>query len=182
MDTVVWIVGMLILIAASVFGALLFSEMIQSVLQKDGAWFGILLAFLGLMLVEAALYSWLPGRFGYMVTLFEDAFKLEDGAVLSNFGGILCAQGAAIAFFLAKYLWSVIRKKEKFNGKFFLLDLVFMIVLFAAGAHLYENPDIVALTKDESVRTRLLLVCGIGGALMLFTGIRVVLRKWSSKA
>ena len=180
MDTVVWIVGTVILIAASVFGALLFSEMIQSILEKDRAWFGILLAFIGLILLEAAAYSWLPGRFGYSVTLFEGAFTLEDGAVLSNLGGILFAQGAAIAFFLAKYLWSVIRKKERFNGKFFLLDLFFMLMFFVAGSRLYDQSDIIALTKDEAVRSRFLLVFGLGGVLMLIIGFRVIIRKWSS--
>lgn len=172
MDFVFEIAASLILVVVALMAALLFSEMIDAILKKNRIWFSFLLIVLGLMLAEAAVYSWLPGRLGYKIEFFEGAFALDDGAVLSNLGGIFFAQAIAIIFTLAKYIWSCIRKKEVFSGKFFLLDFLFMLVFGAAGISLFQNDSAIELTKAESVRTPLLLAFGIGGALMILLGSR----------
>ena len=171
MDFIIEVGGSLLLIAVAVIGAFLFTEMIEAILGKNRIWFSLLLLVLGIMLVEATVYSWLPGRFGYQVELFEGAIVLEDGALLSNLGGIFAAQGFAILFALAKYVWSGIRKKG-FSWKVFLLELLFMVLFIAAGLALFQNDEAIAVTKDESVRSQLLPAFGIGGALMILLGVR----------
>ncbi len=178
MDTIIEIVGSLLLAVVAIVAAMLFTEMIEAILKKNRVWFSFLLLILGIMLAETAVYSWLPGRFGYKVEYFDGAFSLDDGAVLSNLGGILLAQAVALVFTLAKYLWSCIRKKESFNGKFFLLDFLFMLVFGAAAVSLFQNDSAIALTKAESVRTSLLLAFGVCGTLMILLGIHGVKKKY----
>lgn len=170
MDFIVELGGSLILVAVAVVVAVLLTEMINAILSKDKHWFSLLLLVLGIMLAEAAVYSWLPGRFGYKVEMLEGAFSLDDGAVISNLGGIFLAQGCAFAFTLAKLIWSGIRKKG-FSWKVFLLELLLMALFFAGAAALFQNDQMLALTKDESVRTPLLLGFGFGGALLILLGV-----------
>ena len=171
MDFIIEVGGSLIIVAIAVVGAVLLSEMFEAILGKDKIWFSLLLLVLGIMLVEAAVYSWLPGRYGYQVEMFEGAFTLDDGAVISNLGGIFLAQGLAILFALAKYIWSGIRKKG-FSWKVFLLETLFMALFIAGGAALFQNGEVIALTKDETLRNQLLLAFGIGGAVMILLGVR----------
>ena len=165
------VIGDLLMIVVAVAGAIMFSEMIEAMLRKDRMWLSFLLLVLGIMLAETALYSWIPGRFGRYVELFEGAFTLEDGSVLSNLGGILAAQGVAILFALAKQAWDGIRKRG-FSWKLFLLETLFSALFIAGGAVLYQNEGAIAVTKDETARTLLLLAFSIGGAVMVFLGIR----------
>ena len=118
MDTVVEIIGSLLLIAVDIFIAILFSEMIESILHKDRLWTGILPLIFGIIMLQASVYSWLPGRFGYAIQLFDGAITLQDGATLSNLGAILVVQALAIGIMLVKYIWSAIRKKTHFVGFF----------------------------------------------------------------
>ena len=172
--TVVETVATLLLIAVDIVVAVLFGEAITSILQKDRMWKGLLLIVAGIIMLQAAVYSWLPGRFGYAVQLFEGAFTLEDGATLSNLGALLIVQALAIMILLGKNLWSVIRKKSKFHGKFFLLELLFMILFGFAGASLFENEEIIALSKDPSVHDNLLIGLFAGGIILVIIGIRSV--------
>lgn len=170
MDFIIEVGGSLIVVAIAVLGAILLTEMLQAILNKDKSWFSFLLLVLGIMLAEAAVYSWLPGRFGYTVEMLEGAYTLDDGAVISNLGGIFLAQGVALAFALVKYIWSGMRKKG-FSWKVFLLELLFTALFIAGGVALFQNDEMIALTKDESVRTQLLLAFGIGGALLILLGV-----------
>lgn len=172
MTTVFEIIATLLLIAVAAAGAVMFSLMIQAILEKNRKWACFLLTVLGMALAEAAVYSWLPGRLGYTVSLFEDAIALEDGAALSNLGGIFAAQAAAIGFGLAAYAWSGIRKKAVFSWKAFLLELLFLVLFAAAGLALYQNDRVIVLTKEASVRTPLLLSFAGGGAIMIAAGVR----------
>ena len=172
MTTVFEIIAALLLVAVAAAGAVMFSLMIEAMLEKNRIWFCFLLIVLGMMLAEAAVYSWLPGRLGYTISLFEDAIALEDGAVLSNLGGIFAAQAAAIGFGLAAYAWSGVRKKAAFSWKAFLLELLFLVLFAAAGIALYQNDRVIALTKEDSVRTPLLLAFAGGGAVMIAAGVR----------
>ena len=176
MDTVVEIIGSLLLITVDIFIAFLFSEMIESILHKDRMWMGILPLILGIIMLQAAVYSWLPGRFGYAIQLFDGAITLQDGATLSNLGAILVVQALAIGIMLLKYIWSAIRKENRFVGKFFALEVLFLLLFGTAGVLLFENDDMIALSKDSSISSALLSGLFFGGLLLVTLGIMTMKR------
>lgn len=171
MDTICLIVFNIGLMVIDVLVALLFSEMIRRILLKDRSWVHFLIMVLGSVLLQAAVYSWLPGRLGYVVQYFEDLIVLRDGAVLSNLGAMLVAQALAIAIVLVKHIWAAIRKKERFSGKYSLLMLLFSVMMGFAGASLFENEAAIAFSDDprQSWLLPALFFCGL---LLLTAGIR----------
>lgn len=180
-ETIILIAANLGLVVVDVFLAVLFSEMIESILTKDRSWFGFLLVILGSILLQAAVYSWLPGHFGYTIELLEGAIPLKDGAVFSNLGALLVAEAVAIGFLLVKYVWSVIRKKSSFQGKFFVLENIFMIIFGVAGIALFENEDIIAFSSNPEIHTTILIAMSATGFVLIAAGVRSIKKKWGTK-
>lgn len=176
-STVIEIIATLLLVAIDIVIALLFSEAINSLLQKNRLWVGFIGTVMGIIMLQAAVYSWLPGRLGYAVQLFDGLITLEDGATLSNLGALLLVQALAIAILLGKNIWSVIRKKAKFHGKYFALELLFMFLFGFAGTQLFENEKMIALSKEPTIHSNILISLFICGFLLVIFGIRFIRRK-----
>ena len=147
----------------------LFNDCTRLFLEKKSRWFRELVLCLLLLVYLAALYSWLPTKIGYEISYFDGALVLKAGALYQNLA-ILClitALGVLISLF--KYLWHLIRRKTKFSGKFFLLEL-FLIAAF--GYAFYRlNLNETILTYDPAVEQKN-IIGYIAAGVFLFIRIR----------
>jgi hypothetical protein len=139
MQNIATVLCTIVLIIIDLAVALLFTFMIEEMLRKDQKWFPLLLTILGILLLQAAVYSWLPARMGMEIQILDGAIVLRDGALFSNLGALLLAQGIAIGIALCKHLWGVIRKREKFAGAAFWIELAFLAAFFAGGSSMFEE-------------------------------------------
>lgn len=147
----------------------LFNDCTRLFLEKKSRWFRELVLCLLLLVYLAALYSWLPTKVGYEISYFEDEFVLRAGAFYQNLG-LLClitALGVLLALF--KYLWHLIRRKTKFSGKFFLLEL-FLIAAFGY-AFIRLNTNETILTYDPASEQKY-IIGYIAAGVFLFIRIR----------
>ena len=102
------------------------------------------------------------------IQLIEGVITLRDGALFSNLGALLIAQGAGIAIALFRHLWSVIRRKSKFLGAAFTLELLFLAIYFTAGFSLFKEEP----SASEVVSSGILVSLAAIGAGLLIAGIR----------
>lgn len=160
----------LVLIAVDLAVAFMFTFMIEEILSKGKLWFPLLLMITGIIFLQASVYSWLPKKLGLEFQLMDGAITLRDGALFSNLGALLIAQGVGIAFALVKHLWEVIRKKSRFLSAAFALELLFTILFIAAGASLFKEDPV----PGETVPFGKLAGLAALGAALLIAGIQAV--------
>ena len=170
MQDIISVIATLLLIAVDLTVAFLFSFMIEEILARSRRWIYLLMIITGIILLQAAVYSWLPGRTGMEIQLMDGAVTLRDGALFSNLGALLIAQGIGIGIALIKHLWSVIRKQSKFLGAAFVLELLFLVLFIAAGASLFKEQP----SAGETVSSGILIGLAAAGAVLLTAGIRAM--------
>ena len=170
MQDILSVVFSLILIAVDLAVAFMFTFMIEELLSKRKLWFPLLITIAGIILLQASVYSWLPRKLGLEFQLMDGAITLRDGALFSNLGALLIAQGVGIAIALAKHLWDVIRKKARFLGAAFTLELLFTVLFIAAGASLFKEDPIPGETVSSGTLAGLTAL----GAVLLTAGIRMM--------
>ena len=148
------------------------TESMRGILRKDKHWYVPLFICIGLMLFLAALYSWLPGRLGAAVTIFDGALVFEDGAFVKNFGIMFGLQAFGTVLSLCRYLWSVIRKKEKLYGKVILLELAYAAVFGFICAFLVKNDQVIEIKGGKTAATIVLIVLAALGVALFVIGIK----------
>ena len=159
------------LVLIDIIVAIIYTTSIELIYEKNRAWVFCFLFWLGIVLLQAVLYSWLPGRIGAEMTYMGEAIVLEDGALIRNCGYIILIHELGIGYALLKYIWNVIRKKERFNGKFFMLEFFIGALLCAVAILLMQSDFKMDYEGGEtfaSVLTAILFIVGIG---FLLTGI-----------
>ena len=168
MQDIFSIIATLALVVVDVGVAFTFTSMIESLLSKDRIWISLLMIITGIILLQASVYSWLPQKIGMEFQLLDGAITLRDKALFSNLGALLIAQGIGIAFALAKHLWGAIRKKNRFYGAAFALELLFLVLYIAGGSALFHEDPVVG----ESASDGTLIGLAAAGAFLLAVGIK----------
>ena len=149
-----------------------YTEGIRSLLEKNRFWIYCLLFWMGILAVQTALYSWLPGRIGAQITVFDGMFVFEDGALIRNLGNLLLAHALAIGLALLKYLWNVLRKKDRFYGKMFLLEAVICGILCFFGIRLIKSEYVVHFEGGQNIGTIVMAFLAVAGAVAVVLGFR----------
>lgn len=145
---------------------------IRFLLQKNRLWIRYFLIGIGVLLFQTALFSWLPGRVELEYSLFEGTLVFEDGALFHNLGFLLLAYSMGIGIMVLKYLWQVIRKKESFSGKLFLLEVVFCAVGCVLSVPLINNTYVIHFEGGEAAGTIVLLILAVVGAILVIWGFK----------
>ena len=160
------------LVLIDVFVAQLFSGGIEMMLEKNKGWIFIISLWMGILFLQAAFYSWLPGRIGGEISLFDGLFVLEDGALIRNSGFLLMAHVIAIGMALGKYLWDVIRKRERFYGKMVALEIVVGGVCCCLAVRLMKSEYVIHFNGGESIGKIVMITLALIGAVFVFLGFR----------
>ncbi len=92
------------LIVFDLFVIMVYNEGIQLLLQKKRRWFLFFLLWMVILFFQTAFYSWLPGRIGAELSLFDGLIVLEDGALIRNLGYMIIAHYLGIGCGIAKYM------------------------------------------------------------------------------
>ena len=130
---IISMIATLPIVIFDVFSSLIYTEFANRVLKKDRSWAGWLALWVGLLLFQTGLYTWVPGRFGLEITCMDGLITFQDGALIGNLGLIMLIHAAGIGLAILGYLWKTIRKKVKYNGKFLLLELAMTVLLLFLG-------------------------------------------------
>ena len=144
--------------------AYFYSDCIDRLLNKDRRWINGLLGSVSIMLILTLVYTWLPGRIGAEVTLFEELITLKDGALFQNLAMMSIAQALAIGIAVVKYLWAVIRRKQKFSLPFLAVEFLFAAAFCTAGVYLAQNETVIPFENDTGaayVVTGLIALAGL---------------------
>lgn len=166
------IVNFIVSLSIAIFDYVVFSfftSMINEILDKSRSWLRYLSLWIGLLLFQTGVYTWLPGRFGYAITVYDGAVIFRDNAIIYNLGIQLLLHALAIGAALAKYLWKTIRKKVKFLANAFFLELLIVIVCAVAGGMLidYEEQTSSPYFSNSSNSTTVAIIFTVAG-LVLF--------------
>ena len=71
MRDILSVIATLLLIAVDLTVAFLFSFMVEEMLARSSRWIYLLMIITGIILLQAAVYSWLPGRTGMEIQLMD---------------------------------------------------------------------------------------------------------------
>ena len=124
MQDIIYIFVTFGLVVVDIVVALLYADAIQMLLEKDLRCVFFFLMWIGILLLQTGLFSWLPGRTGSEISMLDGLIVFEDGALVRNFGSLLFVHAAGIGMSIAKNLWEVIRRRARFYGKLFDLRSV----------------------------------------------------------
>ena len=144
--------------------AIVYSEGIELLLQKNRLWFRPIMLWVGILLLQTAVFTWLPGHVGVQITMLEGLIVFEDGALIKNLCILLYTHAASIAILLCKYLWNVICKKTLFNPKFFLLELVVCFVLCIIATRLLFGNHLIYSGGGDTTDPMVLWIFAVVGA------------------
>ncbi len=113
--------------------SIIYSIFVQGILAKDPIWKRCLGLWVGLLLVQTGIYTWVPGKLGLVVRYFDGLIQFVDGALITNLSLVMFLHAGGIGLAMLGYLWKVIRKQVKFNGKYVLLELAMTAILVFLG-------------------------------------------------
>ena len=150
-----------------------YNEGIEMLVNKNKGWSFFFLLWLGILLFQDGLFSWLPGRFGLELSFFDGLISFEDGAFIHNLGILLFEFTFLIGLALIRYIWHALRKKVKFSGKFFFLDLVFGALCAYAGSRLVQNPEKIDFSADQTAARVVLSVIIVLVLFLIMSGIHM---------
>ena len=147
----------------------LFNDCTRLFLEKKSRWFHEFLLCLMLLAYTAVLFSWLPTKIGYEIYYFDGALVLKAGALYQNLSILCLITALSVLISLFKFLWHLIRRKTKFSGRFFLLELFLIATFGYASIRLSTNETI--LTYDPAVEQKN-IIGYIAAGVFLFIRIR----------
>ena len=169
MQDIIYIFVTFGLVVVDIVVALLYADAIQMLLEKDLRCVFFFLMWIGILLLQTGLFSWLPGRTGSEISMLDGLIVFEDGALVRNFGSLLFVHAAGIGMSIAKNLWEVIRRRARFYGKLFLLQVATCALFGYLGIVLMENGYTVHFQGGEKAGSAVLLViAAVGAGLILF--------------
>lgn len=152
--------------------AFVYTEGIRSLLEKNRLWIYCLMFWAGILAIQTLLYSWLPGRIGAEINIFDGLFVLEDGALIRNLGYLVLAHAVAIVFALGKYLWNVARKKERFYGKMFMLQAAACCIFCFIGSMLAKSEYVYDYKGGENLGKAVMILLALAGGVFVFLGAK----------
>lgn len=153
----------------NVWESFLFTEALNYLLEKNGQWIRFMLKWSGLILLETALVSWLPGRTGMQIVILDNEEVFTDGALFHNLGILLLLHAACVGLATAKDVWAVIRKRKVFSGKLLFLETVSCVVSALIGIQLVHSEYVMHFEGGEEVGNFvMILIALIGGGGFLY--------------
>ena len=161
----------LALVMLKLWESFIFTDALDSLLEKNGRWIKPMLKWAGLILFETALVSWLPGRTGMQIVILDDVEVFTDGAVFRNLGVLLLLHAAGVGLAAAKHVWAVIRKRKALSGRLLFLEIVSCAASVLIGIKLVQSDYVMQFEGGEeagNIVMILLALIGGGGFLYLF--------------
>lgn len=158
----------------------IYSQGIHSILRKERRWVRYFMIWVGLLLFQTLVYSWLPGRFGLEITYLDGLVSFTDGAFIRNLGVVLLLHTAGILLALLKYLWGVIRKKSPFLWQFALLEAGIAGICLVIGIHLVKNRSVVQFEGGKAAATAAVLILAVVLLVLVILGLRAMKREKKS--
>ena len=149
----------------------IFSAMVNYILLKDRRWLNYLLIWVVILLSETVCFTLLPSQAGFVIS-FGDVTEYESGALISNFGRILLVHAFCMILAVFGFLWNVIRKRKRFDGKFLLLEAVICGICIFLGIRCLESEYIMHFESGDSTGKILLVFFGLIGFLSMYLGMR----------
>ena len=115
-----------------------YNEMFSSIYRKDKRWYFYPIITFFSLVFYALLHSFLIARLGFVFTLFGAEIDLPGGAIFFwlAFSFAILLLNIIIAIF--KNLWSVIRKKTKFDKRWYGLQLLSIAILLPLVILIYR--------------------------------------------
>lgn len=153
--------------ACEMVSAYLYSDCVERLLEKDRRWINSLLGSVSIVVMLTLIYTWLPGRIGAEVTLFEEMITLKDGALFQNLALMSVAQAFAIVLAVLKYLWNVIRRRARFRFLFLVIELMFAALFVTAAVYLGQNETVIPFREDTQAAYLVTGLIAAAGILLL---------------
>ena len=144
---------------------MVYTSFVEALLVKNRAWLPFLAIWVGLLLFQTGIYTWLPGKLNLEISYFDGNVKFVGGALTMNLALVLLLHSAGIALAVLGHIWKAIRKKAKLNGKFVLLELAITALLVFIGVTLFNRAEAEQLPSEP-------------GKAVLMTVIGIVLMLW----
>ena len=160
---------------------MVYTGFIESLLQKNRAWIRFLAIWVGLLLFQTGIYTWLPGKLNLEISYFDGVVKFADGALVMNLALVLFLHSAGIALAALGHLWKAIRKKVKLNGKFVLLELAITALLVFIGIKLAERAEAVPEPAGDG-KACIMIIIGLALMLWAYLNIRKNRQRLQQKA
>ena len=155
--------------ACEIVSAYYYGDCVDRLLKKDRRWINSLLGCISIMLILTLIFTWLPGRIGYEVTLIdEELITLKDGALFQNLALMCVAQAFAIVLAVVKYLWAVIRRKQKFSFPFLAVEFLFAAAFVTAAVYLAQNDTVIPFKEDTGTAYIVTALIAGAGILLFF--------------
>ena len=164
-----------VLAFSGLFTAHIFSAMVNYILLKDRRWLNYLLIWVVILLSETVCFTLLPSQAGIEILVEDTDIVYESGALISNFGRILLVHAVCMILAVFGFLWNVIRKRERFDAKFLLLEVVICSICVFLGARCLDSEYIMHFENGDSTAKILLVFFGLIGFLSMYLGIRDLL-------
>ena len=161
-----WIfLGNFVFIVFHVIAFFLYSFAIRSFADKEKGVGAVLIGLcLSTLLLLTALYSWLPGKIGYQLSMLDGALVFEEGAFIRNFGFLLGVQALDLGLGTASYLWACLRRKNRFEGKYLLYLLLFTAVFGVSGYFLSQSTFRLSFSDNRAAAFVVQAVLALLGA------------------
>ena len=160
------------LILIDFFVIMVYNDGIQLLLQNNRHWVLSFLLWMVILFFQTAFYSWLPGRIGTDLYLFDGLIVLEDGALIRNLGYMIIAHYLGIVCGIAKYLWKVVRGKDRLNWKLVLLEIAFGGVFCFLAVLLIRSEYVLRFEGGETIGTTVMSILSVVGGAAVFLGFR----------
>ena len=148
-DIIIAILATLPIVFFEIFASFVYSAFVVSVLAKDAKWKYFLMLWVGLLLFQAGIYTWFPGKMGIVVSYFDGLIKFVDRELLTNLSLVMFLHAGGIGLATLNHLWKSIRKKVKFSGKYVLLELAMTVVLIFFGVRIGKNVNEATKMADS---------------------------------
>ncbi len=170
-DFIVPIAATLPIIAFELIVAVVYTFLVESILKKSPAWIIRFLAiWVGLLLFQTGIYTWLPGKLGLVVAFMDGEVEFTDGALIRNLALVMFMHSLGIGLSMLSHIWKAIRKKEKFNGKFVLIEIAVIAILIFLGIQVMNRAETEVIPADQSKIIGMIVV----GLLLALWGYRSV--------
>ncbi|MBR6206268.1 MAG: tetratricopeptide repeat protein [Oscillospiraceae bacterium] len=169
-EFLITIAATLPIIAFEIVVAVVFTFLIEAILKKNKIWVRLLAIWVGLLLFQTGIYTWLPGKLGLVVSFMDGEVEFTDGALIGNLSLIMFMHSLSIGLSMLSHIWKAIRKKVKFNGKFVLVEIAVIAVLIFLGIQVMNRAETEVIPAEQSKITAIIVV----GLILILWGFRSI--------
>ena len=157
-----------------------YNEFGKRLLTRDRLWIRFLILWVGLFLFKTGLYTWIPGKLGFQIEVFEGLITLKDADLAGNLAVLLFVHALCIGLALLGHLWRAIRKKVRFSWKFVLLELATIALFVLLGQWAVNKAKEMPVAEDH--RSLLMMGLGLVLAAWAYAGLKKAGKAASAKA